>query len=295
MSISDAVEWAFCDELPKSPPTENPQHLLSTSYGSVLEAGRLGTLVDGGVNQWGVVADLSKDAWPHDDAIRIGDAVLGLDALTVEMPLFFKLSMRLDDFHTSSAKQCANRVFNRVFRTLDGGKVKPVISPVHQIIHRAIMPFDDDCGVFEMPVVDYQRHSDGRERWYLQKTQYIETGRMVDGQPELKPEIIEIDGWCRKRRIPLAGAYRKPFLSPDPVDALTERMEFLLWRDLMAHIFAIVAPRLTTIRLTPACPVPSWWHDVGFDGLRSLWRDPSAFDPKNANQRKNPRTAKIDA
>ncbi|MEM1376157.1 MAG: hypothetical protein AAGG69_02100 [Pseudomonadota bacterium] len=277
VTIDKAVEWAFCHELPKSPPVERPMHLLTTSYGSVLDYAETGTLIDGGVNQWGVVADLSEDAFPHDDAIAIGQAARTLDRLSLSVSAHVPSERLSTDDLRGPVDRHVRKAFAMVM--VDDGKSQSArVSPSSMLVHRAVIPFEADDGSLGEIALDVERQSDGRPRYFLQRTQTVETGRYLNGEPEVLSQAIEVDGWCRRRRIALNGSYTKQIVTPNPTFSIVARLEWLLWRDALRALAQELRGKLTDMDITPGLPECPWADDMPANLLlHRWWRVPHAM------------------
>lgn len=223
-----AVEWAFCQELPKSPEIGTGPMPLRTGYGSILDYGELGTVIDRDtVNRFGCVADLSADAFPDADAVTIGEAVLAMADEPVVMPEDWDPAPELAVFGGLGAKAVAD-AFARMTVTNRAGETVLRLSVADLVARRAILPVDPDETAIGDIAEDFERHANGKERWFVRREMWAVVGSNPDGSDRLALETYEASGTDKNHRI-LPGAYRKPFLDPDPVPAIIARAEHEIW------------------------------------------------------------------
>lgn len=259
MPVDQAVAWAFRDELPKCPPVANGPAALRSGYGSVLDYGQLGTVIDQDrVNRYGCIADLSREALPHDDAVVLGDAVLALDGLVLDVPADWDPAPELAAFAGLGTRAVSAALRAMIVSDANGAS-RLKLSPRDLVIRRAVLPPDPAETRLDAVALRHERHANGQDRWFVQATQWIETGAYdADGTPVTRPETIELNGTDRRgRRKP--GAYRKPFLDPDPVPTIIARAEHEMWLaalDVLAGDLGGQAGGL--VLLPPSVPARPW-------------------------------------
>jgi len=265
MPVDKALEWAFRDELPKCPPVLGGPPAMRTGYGSILDYAALGTVIDdGAVNRYGCVADLSREALPADDAVLLGDAVLALDGLTLTVPEDWHPAPELDAFAGLGAKAVSTAL--RALTVDDGrGGLRLKLSPRDMVIRRAVLPPSADEASIDQVALAHERHANGRDRWFVQMTQWIETGAInADGTPVTRPETIEVAGTDKNgHRKP--GAYRKPYLDPDPVGAIIARAEHEMWIAAMGVLCADLDGVAGRLVLAPPSVPARPWLEAGTD------------------------------
>ncbi|ESY72343.1 hypothetical protein X740_33380 [Mesorhizobium sp. LNHC221B00] len=67
---------------------------------------------------------------------------------------------------------------------------------------------------------------------------------------------MELNGWNSKSRRPDPDAYRKPYLDPDPVNAIIARAEHEIWLSSLTMVFDAVAHQMQDVLMLP-CTIPA--------------------------------------
>lgn len=259
--VDAAVEWAFCQELPKAPPVAGGPAAMRTGYGSILDYGELGTRIDhDAVNRFGCVVDLSSDDFPCDDAIAIGEAVLGLDGLALTLPEDWNPAPELEMFDGLGAKAVAEAVRKLTVRDAEGDLSLKLAVP-DLVIGRAILPAgEDDTGLG--PVTrECERHADGREKWFVKQDVWTIAGVNPDGTDRTVLQTIDAPG-TDKRGHPKPGAFRRFFLDPDPVPAIIARAEHEIWHSALTLLAEDLAGRLDGYHVTPPLFSARPWEEA---------------------------------
>ncbi|WP_027037894.1 hypothetical protein [Mesorhizobium ciceri] len=255
--VEDVIAWAWRDELPKVPRRQDGPMAMAGGWDSTGRFAELLSLVDAfGVNGYGAVPDFSADSWPCEDAQAIGDAVMALDDCALELPEDWRPAPELDRFGGLGAK-AVSEAWRRM--THDGqGRVTLRLKPSELIIRRAVMGWDADGMQLDAVRQEIDRHGNGKPRYYLQVTQDQLTGKVVDGVDETVARTIEVNG-VDKRGDALPGAYTKPYLDPDPVNAIIARAEHEIWLSALAMVHETVAHKMQDVVMLPTTiPVAPW-------------------------------------
>ena len=245
MPADKAAEWAWRDELPKAPRHVGPDGFLS-AWKAVAGYGETLAPIDGGLNRFGLVPDFGAGDAPHPDAVALYQAVAALDEWEIDLPEDWSVAPELDGFPSLGGKAVA-------------AALRRARRPVSAIVaNRAIMGLDPMTMTVGETVVDHERDASGRERWFVRREVWTVTSYNADGSERTALETIEVPGLDKRRR-PLPGAYRKPFLDPNPVDAIVARIEHEIWHAALTIVAGELACRLETIDLaSPETPARPW-------------------------------------
>lgn len=253
----DVIAWAFREELPKSPRIDRPL-AMESGFAKASRYGEYLSLVElHGINQWGCVPDFSASTMPCRDAVLIGQAVQALNDATLEMPEHWSPAPELDAFGGLGAKAVSEAWRKMTRDTGSGTELR--LRPSDLIVSRAVLGADLDGMALDDVTLETERHSNGKERWFVRKLVHTLTGRRLpDGTDETRPERIEVNGVDKKGRV-LPDAYRKQHLDPDPVGAIMARAEHEIWISALAMVHEAVAHALTdVVMLPPAVPLRPW-------------------------------------
>jgi hypothetical protein len=232
IGIVKLLEWAYREELIKTPRANKlrgPEQPRS-GWAAVAAQGQLltETVSDGTsplVNRFGVVPDLTQHNAPHPAAIAVHDAVIALDALELGIPDAWcddvDLRHGISGITDQEWPAAAGRSLQRVSRA--DGKLKEPISSL--IIHAATSAKQPPHrgGEVKRRVV---LQANGKPAWFIRVA--VPCGLNHDGTERFAE--VERDGMCPKSHRPLAGAYRKDILDPDPADFLVDRARYEVWR-----------------------------------------------------------------
>jgi hypothetical protein len=232
MTIDEAVRWAYREELPKC--RELPNHGPATFGNGSRGQNAMSewwTLPD---NVFGVVVDFTAEVGPDDDAVRIHAAVQQLGRYQVDTPVDADAirgwaGMDLKGLEAACAAE--------VFMLMDRLDLPRLVRNV------AILGLPDM--EIDPVALRFVTHGNGEVRWFRKVV------NVVDGQPI----EVEVDGFDRKGRRPYLGAYRKPYLDPDPVPSLIGRAKAEVWRSAMDVLHAELAGTLDRVVVSP-CELP---------------------------------------
>ncbi|MER8786867.1 hypothetical protein NKH71_03200 [Mesorhizobium sp. M0983] len=260
--VEDVIAWAWRDELPKVPRRQDGPMTMAGGWDRAGRFAELLSLVDlFGVNQFGAVPDFSAESWPCQDAQLIGGAVMALDDYALELPEDWHPAPELDRFGGLGAK-ALSEAWRRMTIDDGQGRVTLRLKPSELIIRRAVMGWEADAMVLDDTTQEIERHANGKPRYYLKTTQHQLTGRVVDGQDETVARIVEVNG-VNKKGEALPGAYTKPYLDPNPVNAIIARAEHEIWVSALAMVFDAVAGQMEDVVMLPSTvPLAPWLADA---------------------------------
>lgn len=270
MSISEALEWAWRDELPKVPTSTGAAGgpRAGNAWTSILAFGEIGTVIDRQPNRWGCIP-FDVAGWPHADALAIADAVERLDGCAIVAPDGWNPMPELALIDAGLAARAAHEALERVTEDDGAGGRRFRTSPGLIVTRHAILGTAPDWRMDEPPVLCFEAHENGREKWFVRRETRQVIGSHHDGSERVEVVTIEVDGWSTKHRRPVTGAYRKPYLDPDPVPVMVARAEYEILVAALGLLHDELCGQLTSIDLAPcgwpACP---WDGDSAADGVR---------------------------
>lgn len=259
MSVSSALRWAWSEELPKCPPPQGPSALMP-GWSAMTRYSELLTTIDAPVNQYGCVpfADWSD---PDPDAVLLADAVRALDDFRIDVPEGWNPASDVgsDDLAMSAVRDALERC---TIVSEDGAR-RFRVSPTAVLISHAVNGSVPHWELEDMPRVKFVAGANGQPRWFVRRTVMTATGRFdAAGHEILKPETVEVDGMSARLHRPVVGAYRKPYLDPDPIPTICNRAEYQIFHAALNAVRDEVEGKLSTIALAPvdfaACPWVEW-------------------------------------
>jgi hypothetical protein len=233
IGIEALLRWAYREELPRASaaPLVMGIGLPAASYGLVGIAEYLTPIDAGmGVNPFGVVA-MPSERGPHQDAVTIAEAVAMLDGLDLELPEGWDPFEDMGEMGGHRSAAVAD-VLARLTVVDREGKTRLRSSPGRLVVKHAILGGAPDWigGVPEVKVV---RGEKGQPRWFVRRRITLLGGESYE---------VEADGFSSSARRPVAGAYQKTYLEPDPVPVGVERGEHEIWHaalDIMCDMLRI--------------------------------------------------------
>ncbi|WP_139315225.1 hypothetical protein [Mongoliimonas terrestris] len=246
MTVEKAVAWAYCEGLTAGPvhgggilQSFGPGRIVGGHEAASMVA-RLWALPD---NVFGVLPDPTKlyDE-PNPDAVKIHEAVQGLDKLDVTMPEAWCGFEDVELYDCRPAVEAAVRAGVVAM----GGKPRRRMSQV--ICTAAILGLPDLR--LDAPERRVQTRANGQPRWFRRVAAVDACGLPYD---------VELDGYDARAKRPFEGAYQKPYLDPDPVGVLVDRCWAELWRAALDELHEVLAGTLDEIDLLPsALPIRPW-------------------------------------
>ncbi len=253
IDVEKLLRWAYRDELPKTPRMKlmlaaGPRDSRGTGAVKADQAGELWAVIE---NDFGVVPDPFAAEGPHADARAVHEAVCALDAVTLDLPDDWSPLADLGDLHGHAAALCA-RAMARLTKVDPDGARRLRASPRRLIMYHAIMGGIPDWEI-EPPAVEVVKTANGMPRWFVKKLVPF------DGPCGRVENEVEVDGFDRKRRVPVDGAYQKTVLEPDPTDGVVARAEWEVWRAALDLVTEDLRGRLTKWDVVASSrPVRPW-------------------------------------
>ncbi|MFN3549239.1 MAG: hypothetical protein ACK4U0_17265 [Mesorhizobium sp.] len=263
MTISEALEWAWRDELPKVPTSAGgaggPR--AGNAWNSILAFGEIGTVIDRQPNRWGCIP-FDMAGWPHADALAIADAVERLADCAIVAPDGWNPMPELALLDAGMAARAAHDALLRATEDDGAGQRRFRTSPGLIVTRHAILGTAPDWRMDDPPVLRFEAHDNGRAKWFVQRETRQVIGSNHDGTDRVEVVTIEVDGWSTKHRRPVTGSYRKPYLDPDPVPVMVARAEYEILVAALDMLHEALRGRLSSIDLAPCgWPVRPWEGD----------------------------------
>jgi hypothetical protein len=246
IGIEALLRWAYREELPRASaaPARMGIGLPEASYGLVGIAEYLTPIDAGmGVNGFGVVA-LPSEREPHPDAVRVATAVAALDELDLELPEGWD---PFEDMGEMGGRRVriAGDVLDRLTIPGRDGARRLRSGPSRLVVRHAILGGAPDW-VGEVPEERFVCGEKARPRWFVRQAITLPGGEVYE---------VEADGWSSAAKRPVAGAYRKTYLEPDPVPVGVERGEYEIWRAALDVLSGSLENQLETWQIE-ACTLP---------------------------------------
>lgn len=234
IGIEALLAWTYRDELPKAGAARALAGVgIRRAYSAIEAYGEYLSLIDcAGENRFGVVADLMAMAEPDIDAVRVYEAVQGLNDLTIVLPDDWNPLGDLVGIEPELPGLTARAL--RHISVLDANGVRVMKGgPSALIVKHAIL---GGCPAWEadQPERRFELGANSRPRWF----------RRILVETSAGPIESEVDGWDAKGKRPMAGAYRKTFLDPDPIEAVLGRAEYEVWHSALGWLGETLAGTL---------------------------------------------------
>lgn len=268
MTMSDALKWAWGDELPKAslPGLHAPSLGTASAWGSILHYGQLGSIVDRQPNHYGCIP-FDEAGWPHADALRIADAVADLAHCSVDVPEGWHPMPELGAIDEAlAARAVADALIKATVADPSGG-LRFRARPDVLVVRHAILGLVPEWRLWEKPVKEFETWPNGRHRWYVRRDVRTVIGEMADGSDRVEVMTTEVEGWSSRLQRPVAGAFRKARFRPDPVPAMVARGEYEIFCAAMCMLFDQLADQLETIDLIAVdWPVQPWGDSTEREG-----------------------------
>ncbi|MCA0275856.1 MAG: hypothetical protein LCH86_07630 [Proteobacteria bacterium] len=288
MTLSDALRWAWADELPKMAGEGGgaAPNGYSSAWGAILRFGELHSIVDRQPNRFGCIP-FDQAGWPHADALTIAHHVETLAECEVDVPEAWnpmpELSAAVD---AGLAGRAISDALERA--TVERGGLRYFRTrPDVLIVRHAILGLVPDWRPCQQPEVKFETWENGRHRWYVRRQVRVVEGKNADGTDYIVVHNIEADGWSSRLQRPVTGAYRKPYLEPDPVPGMVARAEYEIYCAAMAMLFEALAGELETIDLVAVdLPAHPWAVDSGEEAGES--REPKILPDLRGSIRSAP-------
>jgi hypothetical protein len=258
MTIERAIAWAVRDELPK---VQALAGLAHAPNGCVTGSGLKGVLALGTridhvpVNDYGVVALAGEHGRCDDDALRIGHALLALDAMARDMAGQMVAGLgewdAFEDLAALDACAIAGPLLAQArsdARARAAMAARLMAAPSEMMIRAAVLgpPRGWALDAVRPEVV---RASNGRPAWFRRERRAV--AWTEDGEPTAWDDV-EVNGFNARAQRPHGDAYQRHVLTPDPLAVAIARAEWQLWRAALDLLHEELDGRLARITLLPS-------------------------------------------
>lgn len=240
IDIEALLRWAYRDELPKALPVEGPMAGIRSASLSLSRAAELMAVVQETDvrNRFGLFPDRFADSEPHADAVRVHEAVTGLDRCAVDLPEGWDPLSDMGDLGPEGAGAVA-RGLDMLF-SVDASGARILRRPVARLVIRQAILGGAPAWEGEMPERRKVTGANGKVRWFRRIL------CVSEGAFGVVTEEVEVDGIDPKRRLPHPDAYTRTVLDPDPAPVVQGRAEYELWRAALDLLTEDLAGRLET-------------------------------------------------
>lgn len=260
VTIEELAAWAFVHELPKGGGVDGLDNansawrmLEADSWGKINSFAELGTLIDTGRRDHDNF--FIEQGAPHDDALVLGEAVMGLARCEAIIPERWHALSDWPDtggLAEEAVARVAERYRLRPFR-------QRAASMISLVVGTAVLGKRPDWKAPVSRVKMVERG--GAPAWFVTKSVKDVFGRESQ---------IEVDGWNKRARRPVSGAYRKYELSDDPTGDIMSRLDWQIWVAAMRHLEKTLALALVAHRLAPFEERMTPWRDHEEHGVMLL-------------------------
>lgn len=246
MTVEAFLNWAFTKELCKAGSgAGGGTAVMGTSWDVISDFAALGTLIDRSPNVYGVIPGFQEDGEPHPDALRAGEEVRGLEDIGFDIPEGWNPFPEWPDAQRLVAAEVE---LLRIELTAKGdrlsGRHVAALVTTCAILNRGPDWMADKPR--EAMVTDAQ----GNPRWFVLAKAKDSLG---------KTYTVETDGYNRRAKRPVAGAYRKWRLSGSIRGAIIDRLEWQLWQDALAVVEGRLRGDLESCEILPFVPDRQPW------------------------------------
>jgi hypothetical protein len=277
--IEELLRWAYLEELPKIPRIAAGPAGYGVAWNAIRRWADELSLAAASDNSFGVLPDLSIESFPHADAFRVHEAVAALDSWDLGLPDDWSPLADLGPLDGHAALVAAKAL--GVMTVIDtDGKRKLRRSPRRLIFRHAILGGAPDCEVWAPEIKTVKEY--GKAKWFVRK--------VVTTEGSFGPIYaeVEVDGFDRKRKIPMNGAYQKTYLDPDPIDDVISRGEYEIWRSALDVLASELSGALDDFDVLPCSRPLRPWEEPPAAAGRVL-RDESEPANENLNKRRGRR------
>ncbi len=246
IGIQELLTWAFCNELPKAGMVEGAGPSMACGSAGFAEFAELGTIIDRSPNAFGVIPMFSYEGEPHDDAVKVGQAVRALDEHDFEIAANWNPFADWKDDHGLIAAETS-----RIIRDLQESRNarlngRQIVSLVTSC---AVLKRGPDWSAVEPRVVPIS-HNGKDPAWFVKRRCKDSLGRPMDR---------EVDGFDYQKRRPVKGAYHKYRLDGSIIASVLSRLEYQIWQSALETLCERLSGRLEAHDLLPFRPVRQPW------------------------------------
>ncbi|TPW28599.1 hypothetical protein FJU08_17500 [Martelella alba] len=233
VAINELLTWAFTEELCKEgagPKASLGPAMIKSAWSAMSEVETLGTVVDRSPNGFGVIPAAIDLGEPHEDALKVAEAVRALTKEGFDIPDSWQPFPEWDDERGLIAAEVARVMMHEKMR----GQRRTGRHAYNLIVTCAVLKHGPDWHA-ERPA-EQMIMRQGKPAWFMMK-------RMKDSFGNWRE--YEVDGYDRKAQRPRKGAYRKYELAEPLRGAIIARIDWLVWRSALKLLERELAGQLT--------------------------------------------------
>ncbi|AGN34442.1 hypothetical protein [Rhizobium sp. P007] len=246
IGIEKLLQWAFVQELCERDIAEaGGPSSSSSNFTMIMEMLELGAIIDRSRNVMAASSAVTLE--PHLDALVVADAVRDLADQCFEITDDWSPFADWDDEYglVSEAVRAEIKAFRLRGNRANGRRA------ANLVVCSAILGRGPDWFAEKPEERIVERR--GQPAWFISKAAKDRFGRSYE---------FEADGYDRKRKRPMRGAYRKMELSEPIRSAIISRMEWKLWQDALVCLRKSLANQLSYYDVEPFAPDHAPWMRV---------------------------------
>ncbi|WP_176085750.1 hypothetical protein [Martelella sp. HB161492] len=218
LTIKELLTWAFTEELCKEgagPKAFLGPAMIKSAWSAMSEVETLGTMVDRSPNGFGVIPidiDLGE---PHEDALKVAEAVKALTRHGFDIPDGWQPFPEWDDERGLIAAEVARVLVHEKLR----GERQTGRHAYNLIVTCAVLKRGPDW--FAERPAEKMIMRLGKPAWFMMKQSKDRFGKI---------HRLEVDGYDRRAQRPKKGAYRRYELDGSLRGAIAARIDWLVWQ-----------------------------------------------------------------
>ncbi|CVI59497.1 hypothetical protein CFBP4996_18190 [Agrobacterium leguminum] len=246
IGIEKLLQWAFVQELCVRDIAEaGGPSSSSSNFTMIMEMLELGAIIDRSRNVMAASSAITLE--PHLDALAVADAVRDLaDHRFVIADDWAPFTDWADDYGlVSEAVRSEIEAFRLRGDRANGRRA------ANLVICSAILGRGPDWFAEKPEERIVERR--GQPAWFISKSAKDGFGRSYE---------FEVDGYDRKRKRPMRGAYRKMELAEPIRSEIISRMEWKLWQDALVCLRKSLANQLSFYDVEPFSPDYAPWMRI---------------------------------
>ena len=238
ISIEKLLQWAFTEDLGSR--SGNSEPVGTSNFTMIMDVIQLGAIIDRSRNIKGMAFALE----PDEDAVMTVEAVRALASRGFDIADGWNPFPEWNDEHGLIAEAVR-------------GEVEALRAKGDRLNGRHAASLVYSCAVMgrgpdwqaDQPACGYVQRN-GIDAWFLAKKSKDLFGKV---------HTIETDGYDRKRRKPMRGAYRKMELLEPLRGAIISRLEWQIWQDALCELHAALENQLKSHDLVSFFPRRQPW------------------------------------
>lgn len=240
IKIEKLLEWALLHELSKGGGEDGIASPRS-AWALMEHVGTLGVHIDLTRGRQDLPMCFEQGD-PHPDAVKVGEAIKNLKTYDFSCPEVTFEMLPLEDW-TEEAKELARPDFENVLGRWHKCSAKDQAkSVIALVVSHAILKKQPEC-IFLKPKIEVIDTGSKQSGWYVKQKRIDSFGRAVE---------IEVDGFNRKTKRLLPGAYQKRKLVPSQKTKVAEWLDWYVWEKAVKFLFTDLVGTLSDFELIRA-------------------------------------------